>query len=113
MGLDIWMNTKKCETCGHQEELEDANLYCSYNLSPMWFKQFPDDENLIPIDGLTGREAHPILMYRYCNLDSNKDKLIKLNPPNGWGSYDGLMELLNKLMKLSDENPDLVWETWR
>lgn len=41
-------------------------------------------------------------------LKANPDKYKKLNPSNGWGSYDGLIEFVEKYLAACIKNPDAI-----
>ena len=45
MSLDIWIESIKCNKCGHSPEY--TNFNCTYNLSPMWYNIFPDAKEFI------------------------------------------------------------------
>jgi len=43
-------------------------------------------------------------------LESYPDKYKKLNPENGWGDYDGLVEFAREYLKACQEHPNAdVW----
>jgi hypothetical protein len=79
----------------------------------MWYEIYPEDENMIQIDGMTGNESFLKLNYALSALLGEPDKFKALNPANGWGSYDGLIEYIVNLLKMSKEHPDWVWESCR
>ncbi len=39
-------------------------------------------------------------------LISNPERFKKLNPDNGWGDYEGLVEFVRSYLKACKENPD-------
>ena len=39
------------------------------------------------------------LFILYRELKAHREKYEKFNPPNGWGSYDGLLKALRKIIK--------------
>lgn len=39
-------------------------------------------------------------------LQENKEEYEKLNPKNGWGSYDLLLRTFKKMLKCCEENLD-------
>lgn len=41
-------------------------------------------------------------------LRENKVELEKLNPENGWGSYENLLSLTKRYLEACNENPDAV-----
>lgn len=111
MGLDIWMESKRCEECGHSERTGDLNY--TYNVTRMWYAIYPDDEGMVWIDELTGKQAEKKLQYAIDELIKYPDEFKKLNPENGWGNYDGFLKFLENLLELSIKNPLGIWKTWR
>lgn len=111
MSVDLYMNFETCKACGHQPE--SININYTYNVSPMWYKIYPDDKGMIYIDGMTGREAYEKLNHARDRLINNKDEFKKLEPANGWGTYEGFIDLLSKAIYFSTEYPDLVWSASR
>lgn len=86
---------------------EDFNY--TYNVAPMWYSAFPDD-GIRKHYGKSGADAIPILRGLRLYMENNQEKLIKMNPDNGWGDYYGALEFVNKLIIASLRNPDEVWE---
>ena len=43
-------------------------------------------------------------------VQSNSAHPEKLNPKNGWGSYDGLLELFRDIRNVCESNPDGIFE---
>jgi hypothetical protein len=111
MSLDLFLQSKICEMCGHEEITEVMNI--TYNLAPMWFLIFPEDKQMIDIDGQTGEESLRKLSYASILLKREKEFLLPLNPKNGWGSYEGLCEYITNLIDLANKNPTYIWKSWR
>ncbi len=111
MGLDLTLRTKPCETCGHEHEAFSASY--TYNVAPMWYFFYPDDEGMVSIEGMTGEQALVKLLEFSKQMTKNKGEMVKLNPPNEWGSYDGFMEFIKKLIRACIDSPNAIWEAWR
>ena len=111
MSASFSQKKPKCPTCGHKEDYESIQI--TYNISPIWYAMFPEDDRIIPIDGLTGKEAETRLTDAIQKMLGNEDELKKLNPQNGWGSFDGLLKCLIEIQHHCKINPDLTWEVWR
>lgn len=110
MSLDLWLVSDVCKCCGRSDkELYEGNH--TYNTSKMWYSIYPEHKatGMIPIEAKTGKESLPILIHAYEYMVNNKEELIKLNPPNGWGSYDTFLSFITDLMYASRDNPDAVW----
>lgn len=77
---------------------------CTYNLRPMWekagiYQTFTDIQDAKTVDlgpkllaGLTDAIQHP-------------QEYRALNPPNGWGNYEGFVELLVIFARACYEHP--------
>lgn len=46
-------------------------------------------------------------------LRSDPDKYRKLNPSNGWGSYEGLVKFVENYLEACQENPDCTVRSCR
>jgi hypothetical protein len=110
MSLDLTLKDIKCEHCGEYEEY-DFNL--TYNLSPMWYHLFPEDDRMLPIEGLTGFEAEKLLYPALKKALSQKYALLKLEPSNGWGSYGIFIETLEGIIDCCKKHPKGTWRAWR
>lgn len=110
MGVDLYLIDKPCKTCGHQEEHE--SFYCTYNLSPMWKVVYPG-ECLLQIDNLTSDKALKKIIKMQSELIDHKSKFLELNPSNGFGTYDGFLNLINELIDECVKYPKAVWRVWR
>lgn len=113
MGLDLWLQSKICKECGTIKKSESEIFSITYNLSPMWHLIFPNDDGMIDIDGMTGKQSLKKLIHARDQLTDKKDKFISLNPDNGWGSYESFLICIKKLIKEAEENPKSVWISWR
>ena len=76
----------------------------TYNLSPMIREVF-----VIPLRdmyGVTGYQISHCLKVSIQSMVFKQEKLEKLNPSNGWGSYDVLFNFILDLKKACDEYPN-------
>lgn len=80
----------------------------TYNLSEMF------EEALgCPIRELSGQKAAdviPLLEKATIAMRKAPAKFKKLNPPNGWGSYEGALESLCWLLEVCQEHPKATVE---
>ena len=107
MSLDLSLSPPKCETCGHEPEGFDFNI--TYNLSKMWYALYPDNDRMLPIENLNGHESLEIINGALFGFTHEEETLIKLNPPNGWGSYDVLLKTLRDMRNACEDHPDWIW----
>ena len=111
MSLDLTLSPPKCETCGHDPEGISFNI--TYNLSPMWYHLYPDDTAMLSIEGQTGLESSVIITLAISAFIRKRKDLIPLNPPNGYGSYDGFLKALSAMRNACEEHPDWIWSADR
>jgi hypothetical protein len=67
----------------------------TYNLAPMFQRALGCP--LRDLDGMTGAQAAPIVATGLERMRVDKAGHEALNPPNGWGDYDGAVETLEWL----------------
>lgn len=78
----------------------------TYNLSDMYYKCIDKERGLKKLDGLSSKKALPIIKKAIKDMENNKEEYEKLNPSNGWGSYDGLLNRLKQLKEYCETVPD-------
>ena len=81
----------------------------TYNVSPMWYKAKPD-KGIRTHYEMTGRDAVEPLTDIYCYMIDNYDDLVKLDPSNGWGDYEGALQFVGELILASLRNPHEIWD---
>ena len=111
MSLDLFLSHPACPTCNHQPDRLEFN--CTYNLSKMWYTIYPDDTQMVPIDGMTGEEAKEKLLYAIDWSRKHERKLKALEPTNCWGTYEGFMKFLIDVYTACLTHPECVWGSWR
>jgi hypothetical protein len=111
MSLDLDLLLDQCKHCGRSSERLSFN--CTYNCGSMWFKIYPDDEKMVPIDEMTGKESYYILKHAVDMLLANPEVFEALNPPNGWGSYKGFFEFISDMLLAAHKHPHGIWEACR
>jgi len=76
----------------------------TYNLTPMWRKAgvFQTSRDL---DGRSAGMLAPILSAALIDAVRNRPAYEELNPENGWGDYDGFLEILTRFTQLAWEHP--------
>lgn len=102
MSLDIDIKAKR------EVKIYESNI--TYNLAPMYYKCIDKELGFRKLNELNCKKALPILNKAINDLIENKFEYEKLNPSNGWGSYDGLLEELKNLRNCCEENPDGIIE---
>ena len=92
-------------------DMDIGNEYFNYtyNVSDMWYDCFKE-KGIREIYGATGSEAAVILRTLRCHMEDNAERLGGIEPSNGWGSFDGALEFVNKLIAASLRNPNALWQ---
>ena len=80
------------------------------NLHDMYYKCRDKELGLKKLNGLSSKKALPIVKRAIEDMIKNKEEYEKLNPSNGWGSYDGLLRDLRNLKESCEQIPDGVIE---
>ena len=86
----------------------DTNI--TYNLAPIYYKAIDEELGFKKLKGMTCKKALPIINNAIKNMLDNKEEYLKLNPENGWGSYDGLLEEFKKMKECCENNSDGIFE---
>ena len=68
---------------------------------------------MIDIDGLTGEQSLPLLEQCADEMRKRPADFIKLNPENGWGSYDTFLEAIDRLIVFAKNYPKCIWKASR
>jgi hypothetical protein len=98
MSLDISITAKR------EIEIYEANV--TYNLADMYYKCIDTEKGYKKLDGMNCKDALPILNGAILDMLSNADEYRKLNPKNGWGSYEGLLKQMQEMRSCCESNPD-------
>ena len=97
MSLDFWI------TATRPTQVFDRNI--THNLAEMAVEAGVY-EALWRSEGKKASEIAPLLKEGLEKLTTNPAKFKKLNPSNGWGSYDSLVEFVKEALIACSEYPD-------
>lgn len=111
MSLDLSIVTDPCKHCNREREKLSFNY--TYNVAPMWYEVYPEDDGMVYIDEMTGEEAYPKIIRAIHRMLAREKDMKKLNPKNGWGDYDGFLKFLRDLADACTKCPSGVWRSWR
>lgn len=75
----------------------------TYNLGPMFALAL--GKPIREIEGQTAADVIPLLEKATAAMKRAPAKFKKLNPENGWGSYEGALESLCWLLEMCQEHP--------
>lgn len=82
----------------------------TYNLVDMYYKCLDKKLGLKILDKMSCKEAIEIIQSAIKDLQENKEEYEKLNPENGWGSYEGLLKTFIDINRCCIDNPDGIIE---
>ena len=104
MGWYVYIQCPHCEN-SHYEDNYTSNINGMMADAGAEMKDF---------DGLTVVEALPKLRGVIANLKANRAKYEAMNPSNGWGSYKGILGLLERLEEemRNSMNGDKIAVSW-
>lgn len=90
--------------------VDSTTFNLTYNLSPMlWAAGMPPWKEFI---GMRAGDAGSIWQAVVDELQDDPDKYKELNPANGWGDYDGAVEVLTALAAACMQHPDATVGGW-
>jgi len=75
---------------------DDFRANYTYNVSPMFYEAFKGllDEGINGLHGMLGKDARPMIETAIRRMQAAPKKYQKWNPDNGWGNYEGALNLL-------------------
>ena len=94
--VSLWIDT------GGETSAEVWSRNITSNLSRMW------NEAGVPLhewDGLEAGTCWPNLDTALTFMQSKPEAFKELNPPNGWGDYDGCVDFLLELRNVCKQHP--------
>lgn len=99
MGWDI---RAEIDTGGEYPAEVGRSFNYTYNTSPMLYEVGISWRDLL---GKPMTEVLPVLKDGLAKLQAKPEHFRTMNPANGWGSYDGLVEVLKEMILEFSEHP--------
>ena len=87
----------------------DESFNYTYNVADMWYAAIPET-GIRTHYGMTGRDAIGPLGEIISYMLDHEKELRKIEPENGWGSYDGALDFVGRLISASLRNIEEIWE---
>ena len=81
----------------------------TYNVAKMWYAAKPN-KGIRCFYGMTGQDALAEQKDIRNYMEDNRGEMLVHEPSNGWGSYQGALDFVNKLIASSLANPNTIWE---
>lgn len=85
------------------------------NVSPMWAKALAaagEDIRLSDTEGRLAADVLPLLIAAVSHMRENPDEYRAMNPPNGWGDYEGALRYLVGVAKACELHPKTTLHWW-
>lgn len=101
MSYDVYVQFPKCDHCGVQRDSIGIGNYTS-NVGPMW--RAVQDNGLMHVQDMSCPDAAKVIESMIAGMVDRRDELTAMNPPNGWGNYDGALNYLRKILEACNEN---------
>lgn len=86
----------------------DSNM--TSNVAPMWRKAGAD---LAEMHGKTAAECAPVLAAAVLAMEMDPAGYKLMDPPNGWGDYEGCLDFLRSIRDACVRHPACVVEVSR
>lgn len=87
------------------ERLDFEHLNYTYNVSPMFKRAIPGGIGMRGLDGKTGAELLPLLHSALVDMEAFPAAYRGMNPPNGWGNYEGACRVIRTLLDWARRAP--------
>lgn len=113
MSLDLDLILPECKHCGRDgENVGDFNY--TYNVSPVWYKIYPQDKGMVYIEGMTGEESVQKLTYAINQMELRKEELRQHVRGSGkWGTVEGFIKFLCEVRACAEKHPQGIWSAGR
>lgn len=105
MGYNFGLST----TTADGEPVSRYDGFVTRNLSPMLRNEADLVDGIKTIDDLTGQDAMPLCEFALLRVLRDPLGYREMEPDNGFGTYDGLVEMLCKVIQACALNPSGVW----
>ena len=104
MSYDIYL----MDNTQHNERVCEESFNITWNVGKMFYSWSPQGIRLIY--GMTGRQSLMYLLDLHNYLIENYDKMVELEPSNGYGSWENTVKCINKMCIVAARHPECVWE---
>lgn len=102
MSWSAWIDVDHAD--GYSSNFEVVSSHTG-NLSPMWRRAGVFTDGSRELQGKTTAELAPILLAGLVDAWTHEHDYRALEPDNGWGDFDGFVEILTKFARLCHQHP--------
>jgi len=100
MSWDVYLHKKKWM----DDEIDVGNM--TWNVSPMYNKAMNIESLDKALNGKKCNEVLPLLIKGRQKMIDNPEIYKKMNPPNGWGSYESAILFLGDIIIACEKHKD-------
>jgi len=97
LSFDISLTLPACQHCLRPEQTFDV-ADPTYNLAPLWREAFDDERGIRMLNGAVASSATHVLRLGIERMLAQPERYRKLEPANGWGDYEGAVDVLQRLL---------------
>lgn len=78
------------------------------NVAGMWRLASPDTDGLAGLHGMMAEKAVQPLSQAVLRMRADPEAYVPMEPSNGWGSYQGAMDFMDRILKACRKHPALT-----
>jgi hypothetical protein len=104
MSYDFWIEVN---TGGVRPAIIEQTNY-TWNVSEMFYQLF-GEMGIKFLDGVDCRRAQIYIQHALRKMRKNPEIYKSMNPTNGWGSYGGVLKLLQEFVEWCKYNPNATF----
>ena len=99
MSWSVYLSKRKMMT----DEIDVGNH--TYNVYPMYLRAMGNGLTDL-LNGKKCKDVIPILQKGIASMEDDPDTYKKMNPPNGWGTYETALEFLKEILNACETHKD-------
>ena len=104
MSLDVYLTLRKKDVFGYN---------ITHNLRDMAIKAGAYDLVWHPPEKTKAKTVRPVLAASISKMESDPDHFRKYNPPNGWGTYEDLLQFFREYLEACEKWPNATVSAYR
>ena len=90
---------------GYLQYLDGFDMNYTYNVSNMFEDALPGNDGVNQLNEMECSKAIPILEQGIKKMTDSPEHYKKMEPDNGWGTYDGALNVFKTLLEWCRECP--------
>ena len=113
MSYDVMLKCPTCTCEGHEHYSIDIGNY-TWNVSGMYHAAAPPnietDSILYWMNGKIAGDVIWVLKFILAEMRDAPDVFREMNPPNGWGDYEGAIRFIDGILRECETHPTWILE---